>query len=74
MERWEKIKSDGEKKFHPPHFRMKLRQIGEPFARVFFAAYYDRKITLSDVMDYIGVKAGSLRKIENAAYSAAAGI
>jgi Zn-dependent peptidase ImmA (M78 family)/DNA-binding XRE family transcriptional regulator len=74
IERWEKIKSDGEKKVHPPYFRMKLRQIGKPCARVVFAAYYDRKITLSDVMDYIGVKARSLRKIENAAYSVAVGI
>ena len=50
---------------------MKLRQLGKPFARAVFAAYYDRKITLSDVMDYIGVKTGVLRKIESAAYSAA---
>ncbi len=72
-ERWERIKKEGQKKGHPPHDRMKLRQLGKPFARAVLSAYYERKITLSDVMDYIGVKAGVLRKIESAAYSAAIG-
>jgi hypothetical protein len=52
---------------------MKLRQLGKPFARTVFSAYYDRKITLSDVMDYIGVKTGVLKKLEVAAYSAVRG-
>jgi Zn-dependent peptidase ImmA (M78 family)/transcriptional regulator with XRE-family HTH domain len=74
LERWERIKKEGQKKGHPPHYRMKLRQLGKPFARTVFTAYYDRKITLSDVMDYIGVKTSVLKKMEVAAYSALMGI
>ena len=70
LERWERIKKEGEKKGHPPYYRMKLRQLGKPFARTVFTAYYDRRITLSDVMDYIGVKTSVLKKMEVAAYSA----
>lgn len=74
LERWEMLKKEGQKKGHPPHYRMKLRQLGKPFARAVFSAYYDRKITLSDVMDYIGVKTGVLKKLEVAAYSAVKGV
>jgi len=74
LERWERIKKEVQSKGHPPHYRMKLRQLGKPFARTVFTAYYDRKITLSDVMDYIGVKTGVLKKMEVAAYSAVIGI
>ncbi|MCU0285606.1 MAG: XRE family transcriptional regulator [Acidobacteria bacterium] len=72
-ERWAKIKIERQNKSHPPYDRLKLRQLGKPFARAVFAAYYDRKITLSDVMDYIGVKSGILKKMEVAAYSTAMG-
>jgi Zn-dependent peptidase ImmA (M78 family)/DNA-binding XRE family transcriptional regulator len=73
LERWEMLKKEGQKKGHPPHYRMKLRQLGKPFARTVFTAYYDRKITLSDVMDYIGVKTSVLKKMELAAYSTVMG-
>jgi Zn-dependent peptidase ImmA (M78 family)/DNA-binding XRE family transcriptional regulator len=69
-ERWERVKKEEQEKGHPPYYRMKLRQLGKPFARTVFNAYYDRRITLSDVMDYIGVKTGVLKDIEKAAYSA----
>lgn len=74
LERWERIKKERQKKGHPPHYRLKLRQLGKLFARTVFTAYYERKITLSDVMDYIGVKTSVLKKMEMAAYSAVMGI
>lgn len=72
IERWERSRKkddDEEDKSFAPFYRLKLRQLGIPFTRTVFSAYYDRKITLSDVMDYIGVKANSLKQIENAAYN-----
>ncbi len=51
----------------PYHYLM-LRKNGRPYTRQVFSAYYDAKLTLSDVADYLGVKIKHLRDIEHDAF------
>jgi Zn-dependent peptidase ImmA (M78 family)/DNA-binding XRE family transcriptional regulator len=70
-ERWELSREktgEKKKKRSPPFYRMKIRQLGIPFTRTVITAYYERRITLSDLLDYIGIKSKSLKEIESAAF------
>jgi Zn-dependent peptidase ImmA (M78 family)/transcriptional regulator with XRE-family HTH domain len=52
----------------PPYYRLVLRKNGKPYTRQVFSAYYDKRLTLSDVADYLGVKIKHLRDIEHEAF------
>jgi len=51
-----------------PYHRLILRKNGKPYTRQVFSAYYDRRLTLSDVADYLGVKIKHLRDMEHEAF------
>jgi len=52
----------------PPYHRLILRKNGKPYTRQVFSAYYDKRLTLSDVADYLGVKIKHLREMEREAF------
>jgi Zn-dependent peptidase ImmA (M78 family)/DNA-binding XRE family transcriptional regulator len=51
-----------------PYHRLMLRKNGKPYTRQVFSAYYDKRITLSDVADYLGVKIKYLRDMERESF------
>lgn len=69
--RWSEYKAkqraEGRAGFAPYH-RLMLRKNGKPYTRQVFSAYYDKRITLSDVADYLGVKIKYLRDMERESF------
>lgn len=63
----EKQRTEGRPGFAPYH-RLMLRKNGKPYTRQVFSAYYDKRITLSDVADYLGVKIKYLRDMERESF------
>jgi Zn-dependent peptidase ImmA (M78 family)/DNA-binding XRE family transcriptional regulator len=53
-----------EKQFFVPVYMQALRSNGRNFTNLILTSYYQDKITLSDVSDYLGVKLKHLPKIE----------
>ena len=71
IERWNKFKE--KRRTTPqagfaPYHRLILRKNGKPYTRQVFSAYYDKRLTLSDVADYLGVKIKHLRDMEHEAF------
>jgi Zn-dependent peptidase ImmA (M78 family) len=62
-----KQKAEGRSGFAPYH-RLMLRKNGKPYTRQVFSAYYDKRITLSDVADYLGVRIKYLRDMERESF------
>lgn len=54
--------------FAPPHTDA-ISKVGKNFTRLVVNSYYQNKIGLSEVSDYLGVKAKHLPKIEQAVFS-----
>jgi Zn-dependent peptidase ImmA (M78 family)/DNA-binding XRE family transcriptional regulator len=52
----------------PPYHRLMLRKNGKPYTRQVFNAYYNKRLTLLDVADYLGVKIKHLREMEHEAF------
>lgn len=70
IKRWIEFKEKRratQKGMAPYHYLM-LRKNGKPYTRQVFSAYYDAKLTLSDVADYLGVRIKHLRDIEHDAF------
>jgi len=57
----------------PPYYRLMLRKNGKPYTRQVFSAYYDKRLTLSDVADYLGVKVRHLKEMEREAFAGVGG-
>jgi len=53
----------------PPHFRTLLKWNGKLLTRIVLSAYHDKKITLSDVSDYLGTKTKHIPKLESVVFS-----
>ena len=71
-DRWKEYKEKDKVESRPkivPYHRVILRKNGRPYTRQVFSAYYDKKITLSDVADYLGVKIKHLRAMERESYN-----
>ena len=63
----EKQRTEGRPGFAPYH-RLMLRKNGKPYTRQVFSAYYDKRITLSDVADYLGVRIRYLKDMERESF------
>jgi len=63
---------DKDKSGGPPPHLAALGTFGYSFARLVLQTYYERRITLSDVSGYLGLKIPYIAKLENAAYGRAA--
>lgn len=53
---------------YPPIYRRKISQYGKGFCRIIFDAYYEQRITLRDVSNYLDTKIKHLEIMENAIY------
>ncbi|HZH87945.1 MAG TPA: XRE family transcriptional regulator [Chitinophagaceae bacterium] len=62
-----------EKGLHLPYSKIVIRNNGIPYTKVVLSAYYEEKITASDLSDYLGTKLKHLSKIEEAVFSQESG-
>jgi len=56
-----------------PYYRLILRKNGKPYTRQVFKSFYDKKLTLSDVADYLGVKIKHIGDIEHEIFAGMGG-
>jgi Zn-dependent peptidase ImmA (M78 family)/DNA-binding XRE family transcriptional regulator len=56
-----------------PHHRLVLRKNGKPYTRLVLSAYYNKRITLADVSDFLGAKIKDVRKMEQEVFFSASG-
>jgi Zn-dependent peptidase ImmA (M78 family) len=64
----ESVKDKKSSGFAPPHTDA-ISKVGKNFTRLVVNSYYQNKIGLSEVSDYLGVKAKHLPKIEQSVFS-----
>jgi len=58
---------------HPPYYRMVMRNNGKPFTRHVLFSYYDNRITLSDVSEFLGVKIKYIKQMEQELFTSTKG-
>lgn len=54
---------------HPQHHIVELSKTGHPYARLVLSSYYQDRITMSELSDYLGMKLNHLPKIEAEVFS-----
>ena len=65
----EELRKRRESKSFVPNHIIVARNNGESYTRLILSAYYNNKITLNDVSDYLEVKLKNLGKIENIVFA-----
>ncbi len=66
-EEWRKARSRRSKGGPPPH-RLQLRDRGRPFVRSVFDGYAEGVVTLSEVVDLVGVRTKHLDNLQREAF------